>query len=399
MSNFKYVDLGLSSGTLWANENLPGYYAFGELEEKLSYTQDNSITFDKNKIQLMKEGLCDSSGNAISKHSYTIPTKEQFLELMTECDWKWDSNNYGYKIRSKKYNDEDHEIFLPTEGYKLKTDIVDKGVWGNYWTASIIEGKYHAAYLYFFKNAIYWGNHSERFYGRSVRPVLNTKCTTPLDLGLSSKTLWDPCEFGADSPIKIGKRVAFGEDKEKPIYDVTTWKFSVYDILSDDPKIKYLRYRSNISLGTLKEEFLEVLFKNSEGNYKRIFINKGEEATPEPGYSIVETIERPKGVNEEGYWIDNPTDLIEPSIEDYKEMLKAVEDTDIISINGAYFKIFYFENREVLLFRTLPYYWTKDTYVDQSLENKAYVFDASSINVNSIRDLGEGHYLKRIKKQ
>lgn len=168
---FEYVDLGLTSGTLWANQNLPGYYAFGEFKEKESYTLDNSITFYKDKKKLISEGLCDYKGNIISNHSFSIPTKEQFLELMSECTWKWDNNLLGYTITSNKNT---NSIFLGTDGYKLKTDIVDKGIWGNYWTSTIIDGQFYACYLYFFKNAIYYENHSERFYGRSIRPVLNT---------------------------------------------------------------------------------------------------------------------------------------------------------------------------------------------------------------------------------
>ena len=76
MSNFKYVNLGLPSGTLWATENLPGYYAFGEYEEKFIYTKENSITFGKDKLQLIDENLCNGEGNCISKHSYIAPTKE-----------------------------------------------------------------------------------------------------------------------------------------------------------------------------------------------------------------------------------------------------------------------------------------------------------------------------------
>ena len=128
-NKFEYVDLGLTSGTLWANQNLPGYYAFGEFKEKESYTLDNSITFYKDKKKLILEGLCDYKGNIISNHSFSIPTKEQFLELMSECTWKWDNDLLGYTITSNKNN---NSIFLGTEGYKLKTD-------GTYYKYSLLK--------------------------------------------------------------------------------------------------------------------------------------------------------------------------------------------------------------------------------------------------------------------
>lgn len=400
MSNFKYVDLGLSSGTLWANENLPGYYAFGELEEKLSYTQDNSITFDKNKIQLMKEGLCDSSGNVISKHSYTIPTKEQFLELMTECDWKWDSNNYGYRVRSKKYNDEDHEIFFPTEGYKLKTDVVDKGIWGNYWTASIIDGKYHGAYLYFFKNAIYWGNHSERFYGRSVRPVLNTKCSSLIDLNLPSKTLWDSKNFGANYPTEIGQIVAYGEPwgKDPELYDLHNWRYARYNEGLAEQGLDPWYYRpSDASFSTSMWDFVE----NASGEKTKCFSKVPYKD-----------------------WIVNTTGLQEPSEKDYEELIDRITSIEDITYNGLPLKLVYFQDTiEVLVFsygRTIKdypspgnteryisqwYYWTKDLIEVRNtnlgnIHAQAKVFHIFNLEP-LIEDMNveQGIQIRRIKKQ
>lgn len=399
MSNFKYVDLGLSSGTLWANENLPGYYAFGELEEKLSYTQDNSITFDKNKIQLMKEGLCDSSGNVISKHSYTIPTKEQFLELMTECDWKWDSNNYGYRVRSKKYNDEDHEIFFPTEGYKLKTDIVDKGIWGNYWTASIIEGKYHAAYLYFFKNAIYWGNHSERFYGRSVRPVLNIQCNALLDLNLPSKTLWDSKNFGANNPFETGQIIAYGEPwgKDPKLYDITHYRYAVKDEVSQKWRYRFFGDEADSSMWDLVENY------------------RGEKVKCFKEYPKYD-------------WAVNTTDLQEPSKADFEELIANTKEIQLIRYAGKYFYLFYFKDSyEVLVFSygrrifDYPdeenpsscieqwYYWTNELVYDpaKNIANSAYTFHIANNTANieisngdhHAHGLVQGMQLRRIKKQ
>lgn len=57
-----YVDLGLSSGTLWADRNVGAV----SIEDNGCY-----FTFDE---ALMK-------GN--------VPNKEQFQELIDECEWTW----------------------------------------------------------------------------------------------------------------------------------------------------------------------------------------------------------------------------------------------------------------------------------------------------------------------
>lgn len=404
MNGFRYVDLGLSSGTLWANQNLPGYYAFGEYEEKFIYTKENSITFGKDKLQLIDENLCNGKGNCISKHSYIAPTKEQFLELMDECDWEWgkDSNgNLGYKVTSKthKENNEYTFIFLPVEGYKLQTDVVDKGIWGNYWTSTIIDGKYHAAYLYFFKNAIYWGNHSERFYGRSVRPVINTKCNALIDVNLPSKTLWDSKNFGANNPFETGQIISYGEPwgKDPKLYDITHYRYAVKDAVSQHWRYRFFGDEADSSMW----DFVE----NYRGEKVKCFKEY-------PKYD----------------WVVNTTDLQEPSKADFEELIANIEEIQLIRYVGRYFYLFYFKNSyEVLIFSygrrifDYPdeenpsscieqwYYWTNELIYDpaKNIANSAYVFHISNntatIEISNgdhhAHGLVQGMQLRRIKKQ
>lgn len=98
-----YVDLGLPSGTLWATKNVGatspedggGYYAWGEISEKSSYTVENykyyggseggsDIATKYNVIdgltQLEKE---DDVASAIMGGDWEMPTKEQLEELVT----------------------------------------------------------------------------------------------------------------------------------------------------------------------------------------------------------------------------------------------------------------------------------------------------------------------------
>lgn len=376
MANFKYVDLGLPSGTLWADNNLPGYYAFGELDEKFTYTQENSITYNKSKTQLFKEGILDAQGNLISKHSYTIPTKEQFLELMNHCEWKWDSTKLGYEIKSKNNDPKylDKSIFLPTNGYKLKTDIVDEGIWGNYWTSTLIDGKYQAAYLYFFKNAIYWGNHSERFYGRSIRPVLNTKCNALLDLGLTSGTLWDSLPYGASNNLEKGTIVAFGEDKEKQIYDLDHWEFAV----KDEDEWRY-RFADDMSTKSMWDKVLN--YRNVETQCLK---NRPDTA-----------------------WYNNTTDKQEPTKEDYEELQANIESTEDVIINEIPVRLIYFNNSiEVLIcvagmhgeegYSNAYGYWTKSLIIHDNLYDSAYFWTTSTCLDSP---LSNGFQIRRIKKK
>lgn len=113
------VDLGLPSGTLWASHNIGatapekhgGYYAFGETEEKLTYswstymctsaaacaTSDDPLYADRlltytDKIGSSYFGLnCNIAGSKYDVatqtwgDSWMIPTSEQFTELQNNC--------------------------------------------------------------------------------------------------------------------------------------------------------------------------------------------------------------------------------------------------------------------------------------------------------------------------
>lgn len=61
----KYIDLGLPSGTWWADEDL----------------SENTHTYDQACV-------------------FSVPTLEQFEELKTKCKWKLVNNKYfnGYKV-------------------------------------------------------------------------------------------------------------------------------------------------------------------------------------------------------------------------------------------------------------------------------------------------------------
>lgn len=107
-----YVDLGLSSGTLWRNMN----------DFKL-------YTFDEAK----------SIGDE-------LPTAEQMRELKSSCEWTW--SGQGYKVVGPNGN----SIFLPTTGYAScsSDDVYCKDSHGIYWSSTRGWGYYAWPYVLHF---------------------------------------------------------------------------------------------------------------------------------------------------------------------------------------------------------------------------------------------------------
>lgn len=108
----KAVDLGLPSGTKWADRNVGAsspedfgdYYAWGETEVKDSYTWETYTLCDGTAYS------CYDIGEDIAGTDYDVahvkwggnwemPTKEQFEELINNCTWyytvRMDDEGYG----------------------------------------------------------------------------------------------------------------------------------------------------------------------------------------------------------------------------------------------------------------------------------------------------------------
>ena len=213
--NYKYIDLGLPSGTLWCTKNLgaetetdPGnYYQWGYTEPvhakrifKTDYTKfnpsGNNKTFtkySKNKVHYQLENIDDAAYQETNGF-FRIPTPEQFEELIKYCNWKWcDTNGNtipGYKITSKKRGNKEF-IYLPAAG-NITTGFSSYGSYGygNYWTSyNTSDPKYmniyrnnikaYAQSLYFSYDIKYESERPHikqepRFCALSIRPVFNS---------------------------------------------------------------------------------------------------------------------------------------------------------------------------------------------------------------------------------
>ena len=151
------IDLGLPSGTKWANMNVGasapevfgGYYGWGETEEKDDYDWDtyayfNDVNGDGN-YNYDEDGLINI-GSDISGTDYDVahvkmggawhmPTAEQAQELLTNCTLTPTMLNgvSGMEVKGSNGN----TIFLPFSGMKEETLTQYVGENGFFWTSTL----------------------------------------------------------------------------------------------------------------------------------------------------------------------------------------------------------------------------------------------------------------------
>ena len=186
------VDLGLWSGTLWANYNVGAkseteagvFVAWGETEEKISegYHKENYAFWDANNPQY--SGYSQSPGEEISgteydiahvrwKGKWTMPTETQFKELRDDCTWTPETRKgvFGYKVTGPNGK----SIFLPCQGYYNGDDYLKKNEEGMYWCSTIymFARMYEMGVAMILTNEGYEWSHYSRKAGLNVRPVIN----------------------------------------------------------------------------------------------------------------------------------------------------------------------------------------------------------------------------------
>ena len=177
LNGHEWVDLGLS--VRWATCNVGAsvpsdygdYYAWGEIETKTEYTEENSVTSGVE--------LGDISGNpqydaatANWGEGWRMPTKEEYRELLYECVWVFTTYDDvdGYRV-AKVTGRNGNSIFLPAAGYRYRSSLYYAGEYCYYWSSTPYES--NAQYAYYLD---YSGDGVDmdwycRYRGYSVRPV------------------------------------------------------------------------------------------------------------------------------------------------------------------------------------------------------------------------------------
>ena len=187
----RWVDLGLPSGILWAKYNVGatspeeygGYYAWGETEEKDSYTEDNYkychlLGYDEWGFPYYK---WHDIGNSISGSKYDVaskkwssgarmPTRNEALELITKCTFK--SHILEGISGNLVIGPNGNSIFLPFSGVREGNVLDENGYHGYIWTSSIYSSNHAGAYFLGYSSA--YGSVDDeaiRSCGLPIRPV------------------------------------------------------------------------------------------------------------------------------------------------------------------------------------------------------------------------------------
>lgn len=135
-----FIDLGLPSGTLWADRNLGAnspedygdYFRFGETTP---YTE-NSPLYEFDEIEGDIAGTDKDAATVILGGQFRMPTIEQFKELVKECSREWTEVDgiKGVKVTGPNGN----SIFLPAAGFRHYSNgsLCYVSSLGFYWSAS-----------------------------------------------------------------------------------------------------------------------------------------------------------------------------------------------------------------------------------------------------------------------
>ena len=170
------VDLGLS--VKWATCNVGAttpeeygdYFAWGETTTKETYTEANCATYNVSMNDISGNAQYDAA-TANWGGSWRMPTKNELNELINNCTWTWTTQNgvNGYNVEGPNGN----SIFLPAAGDRLGPSLYCAGSYGIYWSSTPYEndGGY-GAYYFGFENDSHHMARAGRYYGQSVRPVL-----------------------------------------------------------------------------------------------------------------------------------------------------------------------------------------------------------------------------------
>ena len=189
-NNHEWVDLGLS--VKWATMNVGAsapeeygdYFAWGEIKTKTEYSWstykwcegtektltkyciESSYGIVDEKCVLDKE---DDAAAASWGGNWRMPTSGERSELKNNCIWEiWTHNKVtGYKLTSKING---NSIFLPAAGYWNGNKCYAGGL-TYYWSSSLYNSSSRSAHFIGFDWSYIYASHSDRYYGRPIRPV------------------------------------------------------------------------------------------------------------------------------------------------------------------------------------------------------------------------------------
>lgn len=172
-NDIQFIDLGLPSGTLWADRNVgadspEGYGDYFRFGETTSFTE-KSPSYKYEDINYNIAGTDKDAATTLLGAKFRIPTFEQIKELVVFCSRQWTQVNgvNGIVVTGPNGN----FIFLPAAGYRLISNgsLYNVGSYGYYWSALTYDTN-NGHMLGFGSGGWCWSFY-DRAYGYLVRPV------------------------------------------------------------------------------------------------------------------------------------------------------------------------------------------------------------------------------------
>ena len=246
----EYVDLGLTSGSLWSIMN----YGANKAEDNGSYSNSKSFSSWGSK--------------------WTMPTKEEFQELIDECEWTWTTLNdvNGYSIKGKNGK----TMFLPAAGYESLTSTYGVGTKLYYMTST--EETFNK---WFFEGGETYHRLSSTTYisnKYSIRPIATTKSFAGRKYNLIYQV--DGEEYNK-SEVEYGTTIVPLAEPSKEGYTFSGW--------SEIPQT--MPNHDVIVTGTFSVNKYKLIYMVDDVEYKSYEIEYGATITAEPaptkeGYSF-----------------------------------------------------------------------------------------------------------------
>lgn len=176
------IDMGLPSGVQWANCNVGAeslfdeglFFSWGNIEghakgEGYDFSQSVYDTTPGAAIET-DLSLEQDAARAYLGAPWRMPSSDEFQELIANCTIVWTTVNgvYGRLFTS---NVNGNTIFFPAAGQYNNTSLVNRGSGGYIWSSKFYSDAY-ALILSFNSSDIFPQNVGNRYYGLSVRAVL-----------------------------------------------------------------------------------------------------------------------------------------------------------------------------------------------------------------------------------
>ena len=298
-NGFKYIDLGLPSGTLWAECNVGAatpyeygdYFAWGETETKNGFfwqtykynvnvdEVDEFTKYSKNdKLNILE--LVDDTANKCMGGKWHMPTLDQVNELIYKTESHWVNNYKNTGVAGRVFiSDNGNKLFIPAAGLcQFNTNNCNAQTHGYIWCSTLSPSvKQNATYMYFDNHNRIYIHADWRFYGYSVRGVINANGLKE-NLNILSDIDTDLNDIGDDIPTKsvnnkmLDPRTKMKQELQNVIFNDVDMDDELKNKLNDPKNFKMFR---NLIPVLSKSELVNIIKKSIDkigisGNYNWI---------------------------------------------------------------------------------------------------------------------------------